>query len=185
MNLQEYRFNGFMHYYDNIKLINDKLLYFEDKEIIDYITECIRCFRKNYDLKMKFVSIVSIIELLITHSPDGNRYNVEDSINRQFKNKLSLIAYLDNKESDTEKIFKECDYIYSIRSDISHGNFRKLDTDLKYYFNFCKENGYIAIKTYERLYTMDKLICRTVNYMIIALKQYLDNKKLFEIVKKI
>ena len=36
-----------------------------NKELINYIMESIQALRKNSDLKMKFVSVVSIIELLL------------------------------------------------------------------------------------------------------------------------
>lgn len=182
---EEYRFNGFAFYYDNIIEAAKQLIGFEEPETIKYITECIQCLRKNYDLKMKFVSIVSIIELLLTHSPNTNRYNVEDSISKQFKNKVALIAYLNDKSQEYEIIIKECNLIYSLRSDIAHGNFQQLDKDLKKYFNFYKEK-YGGIKgEYDSNYTMDKLIYRTLRYMTIVFKEYLNDYKLLRIVKEI
>lgn len=182
---EEYRFNGFIFYYNNIKEVAQKILEFSDRETIKYITECIQCLRKNYDLKMKFVSIVSIIELLLTHSPNTNRYNVEDSISKQFRTKVALITYLNDKSQNYENIIKESNLIYSLRSDIAHGNFKQLDKDLKKYFNFYKEKYNSRIVKYDKIYTMDKLICRTLKYMTIVFKEYLNDYTLLNIIKEI
>jgi hypothetical protein len=112
--------------------------------------ESLQTLRKNFDLKMKFVSIVSIIELLLTHCPDSTRYNVEDSINRQFKNKVALICHLYDKSSNFELITKECGHIYSLRSDVAHGNFNKFPKDLERYYSFCKENNYTTINEFDK-----------------------------------
>lgn len=182
---EEYRFNGFKFYYENVIKNYQVIKSFEDKETIEYITESIQFLRKNYDLKMKFVSIVSIIELLLTHSPDSTRFNVEDSITKQFKNKVSLIVYLNDQNINHNDISRECKLIYNIRSDIAHGNFKKLDSDLKKYFVLCKELSFISIKEYDKIYTWDKLINRTLRYMVIIFKMYLDDYKLLEILKEI
>lgn len=182
---EEYRFNGFVFYHENILETCKKITEFDEKETVEYITESIKCLRKNHDLKMKFVSIISIIELLLTHSPDANRYNVEESISKQFKNKIGLMCYLHDISYDYEKVIKECNLIYSLRSDVAHGNFLKLDKDLEKYFEFYKEIDENSKQDYDKIYTMDKLICRSLKYMTIILKEYLDDKKLLDIVKKI
>lgn len=182
---EEYRFNGFRFYYENIINNYHVIKEFEDKETVEYITESIQLLRKNYDLKMKFVSIVSIIELLLTHSPDSTRFNIEDSISKQFKNKVTLITYLNDKTVNYNDISRECKLIYYIRSDIAHGNFKKLDKDLKKYFELCKELKYISTKDFDKIYAWDKLINRTLRYMVIIFKEYLNDYKLLEIIKEI
>lgn len=182
---EEYRFNGFMFYYNNIietyRLIKD----FNDKETINYITECIQCLRMNYDLKMKFVTIVSIIELLLTHSPDFSRFNVEDSISKQFTNKVTLILYLNDRSVEYKDLMKECKLMYSIRSNIAHGGFQSLNENLIKYFNFCREIECISIEEYDSIYVWEKLINRTLKYMTIVFKEYLNDYKLLDIIKKI
>jgi len=179
------RFYGFMNYYRGICEINKKLQDNPNTELLEYVMESLQTLRKNFDLKMKFVSIVSIIELLLTHCPDSTRYNVEDSINRQFKNKVALICHLHDKNSDFELITKECNYIYSLRSDAAHGNFNKFPKDLEKYYNFCKDNQYTSVSEFDRANALSFLIKRTLSYMIIILKMYLDDCKLLEIVKSV
>lgn len=182
---EEYRFNGFKFYYENIIKNYQVIKGFKDKETVEYITGSIQLLRKNYDLKMKFVSIVSIIELLLTHSPDSTRFNIEDSISKQFRNKVSLIVYLNDKNTNHNDISRKCKLIYYIRSDIAHGNFKQLDKDLRKYFELCKELNFISTKEFDKIYTWDKLINRTLRYMVIIFKDYLNDYKLLEILKEI
>ena len=134
---------------------------------------------------LKFVSIVSIIELLLTHCPDSAKYNVEDSINKQFKSKVALIAYLHNKNSDFELVAKECSHIYSLRSDVAHGNFGKFPKDLQKYYLFCKENQYTTISTFDKIAALNLLIKRTLHYLIVIFNMYLEDYKLLDIVKTV
>lgn len=179
------RFYGFINFYTCIFEINKKMQNNPNKEMLEYITESLQTLRKNFDLKMKFVSIVSIIELLLTHCPDSAKYNVEDSINKQFKSKVALIAYLHNKNSDFELVAKECSHIYSLRSDVAHGNFGKFPKDLQKYYLFCKENQYTTISTFDKIAALNLLIKRTLHYLIVIFNMYLEDYKLLDIVKTV
>ena len=179
------RFYGFINFYSCISEINKRMQNNPNREMLEYIMESLQTLRKNSDLKMKFVSVVSIIELLLTHCPDNARYNVEDSINKQFKNKVALIVYLHDKKSDFELVAKECGYIYSLRSDVAHGNFNKFPKDLQKYYSFCKENQYTNISTFDKNATLNLLIKRTLQHLIIIFNMYLDDYKLLEIVKNV
>ena len=179
------RFYGFVNFYTCILEINKKIQDSPNREMLEYIMESLQTLRKNFDLKMKFVSIVSIIELLLTHCPDSARYNVEDSINKQFKNKVALIVYLHNKESDFELVAKECSYIYSLRSDVAHGNFSKFPKDLQKYYAFCKENQYTTISVFDKTSVLNLLIKRTLNYMVTIFNMYLYDYRLLDIVKSV
>lgn len=75
------------------------------------------------DEKFKLVVMVSIIELLLTRNPDHSRFNVEDSISKQFRLKAGLIVYLNDKSRDLDEIEARLKTIYSMRSNIAHGNF--------------------------------------------------------------
>jgi hypothetical protein len=75
------------------------------------------------DDRFKLVVLVSIVELLLTHSPDYNRFNVEDSISKQFRLKAGLLIYLNDRGRDLGQIKERLRTIYGIRSNISHGNF--------------------------------------------------------------
>jgi hypothetical protein len=52
------------------------------------------------DIRTRVVMITSILELLLTHNPDFNRFNVEDSISKQFQLKVSILVYLNDKTVD-------------------------------------------------------------------------------------
>lgn len=179
------RFYGFINYYRGISEINKKIQGNPNTELLEYVMESLQTLRKNFDLKMKFVSIVSIIELLLTHCPDNTRYNVEDSINRQFKNKVALICHLYDESSNFELITKECDHIYSLRSDVAHGNFNKFPKDLERYYAFCKENNYTTISEFDKIIALEVLIKRTMKYMVTIFNMYLNDYKLLEIVKNV
>ena len=51
---------------------------------------------RHIDNRLKFNTFVSILELLLTHNPDHNRFNVEDSISKQFRLKSSVLSYLED-----------------------------------------------------------------------------------------
>lgn len=179
------RYYGFMNYYQGVCRISNKIQISPNKEMLEYVMESLQTLRKNFDLKMKFVSVVSIIELLLTHCPDSAKYNVEDSINKQFQNKVALVLYLHDKESDFDLITKECKLIYSLRSDVAHGNFSKFPKDLRKYFDFCKDSQYTIVTEYDQINTLSTLIQRTLRYMIIIFNMYLDDYKLLEILKTV
>lgn len=181
---RNYRFNGFKQFYKEIITINEKIEKLKNKELIEYVMKNIQLLRGNRDLKMKFVSIISIIELLLTHSPDFSRFNVEESINKQFKHKLALCCYLKDKTCDYDLIIKECGLFYTLRSDAAHGNFQTFPSNLKKYFDFCKKNDYTHVSEFDTVSALNILIKRSLKYMTIILNSYLEDYKLIEIMKK-
>ena len=90
------------------------------------------------DVKTRIVLLTSVIELLLTHNPDFNRFNVEDSINKQFQLKASILIYLNDKSRDIEDIKRRLKTIYSQRSNIAHGNFGAVN---KYIRGLSKKEG--------------------------------------------
>lgn len=88
------------------------------------------------DFRAKFVLLVSIIELLVTHQPDNQRFNVKDSINKQFQLKGSVAIYKNNEKYDINELKDRLKFIYKIRSFIAHGNFKSLEKLLKRQKNF-------------------------------------------------
>lgn len=97
---------------------------------------------QNSDSLIQFTTLVSIIEMLVTHSPDYSRYNVEDSISKQFILKSALLIYKHNKEEPLNDLRNNLKTIYNIRSKIAHGDlialnelFEKIsdEEDLRYY----------------------------------------------------
>jgi hypothetical protein len=90
------------------------------------------------DIKIALVMLTSIIELLLTHNPNTNRFNVEDSISKQFQLKASILIYLNDKTEDINSIKKRLKTIYEQRSNIAHGNFGELH---KFISKLSKEEG--------------------------------------------
>jgi len=97
---------------------------------------------QSYDLKVKFILLVSILELLVTHAPDMLK-NVEDSIRKQFILKLTILLHQHEPQMDLDGQKKKLSNIYDIRSKIAHGGelsagnkvLVELVKDLFYYVN--------------------------------------------------
>lgn len=77
------------------------------------------------DPELMLLLQVSIIEYLITRNPDTNKFNVEDSISKQFKLKCAILVHIRDQEYDLLKLNNELSEIYSQRSDLAHGNYRE------------------------------------------------------------
>jgi hypothetical protein len=75
--------------------------------------------------ELMLLLLVSIIEYLVTGNPDTNRFNVEDSINKQFKLKCAILIHNQDKEYDLRVLNSELKNIYSQRSNIAHGNYKE------------------------------------------------------------
>lgn len=106
----------------------------EDKLL--YIADLLRVIGEDMsDQRQILVALTGIMELLLTHNPNYNRFNVEDSISKQFKLKASILIYLNDKTRDIEQVKKRLGEIYTQRSNIAHGNFKTLkkyiDKELK------------------------------------------------------
>jgi hypothetical protein len=97
------------------------------KEKLLYIAELLRVAGHDItDDRIVIVVLVSIIELLLTHNPDTNRFNVEDSINKQFRLKAATVIYLNNKLLDLNNLKNRLREIYGLRSSIAHGDFKEV-----------------------------------------------------------
>lgn len=75
--------------------------------------------------ELMLLLLVSIIEYLVTGNPDTNRFNVEDSINKQFKLKCAILIHNQDKDYDLRVLNSELKNIYSQRSNIAHGNYKE------------------------------------------------------------
>lgn len=78
---------------------------------------------KNPELML--LLLVSIIEYLVTRNPDNNKFNVEDSISKQFKLKCAVLIHNQDVEYDLVQLSNDLNYLYSQRSDIAHGNYKE------------------------------------------------------------
>ncbi len=139
-----------------------QILQTKDRELILYICELLHNIR-NTDYKIQFISMVSVIEMLLTHNPDYNRFNVEESISKQFKLKLSILIHDYSKDTDLKKLNEDLKEIYNIRCDIAHGNFSKL-----------KRNDKLIREYLENLYY----------YIFIVINRFLDEPEYITYLKE-
>ena len=65
----------------------------EFKEHILYIGGVIHLLDETEDVRLSILLLVSLIELLLARNPDHSRYNIEDSINKQFQLKAALAIH--------------------------------------------------------------------------------------------
>tara|TARA_R110001583_G_scaffold194829_3_gene367250 strand:+ start:4790 stop:5938 length:1149 start_codon:yes stop_codon:yes gene_type:complete len=82
------------------------------------------------DPELMLLLLVSIIEYLVTRNPDTNKFNVEDSISKQFKLKCTVLIHSQEKDYDLVKLSNDLNILYSQRSDIAHGNYKE-DFDIE------------------------------------------------------
>lgn len=84
------------------------------EEKLLYVGSILKIAAQNLgDVKTRIVVLTSIIELLLTHNPDFNRFNVEDSINKQFQLKASILICLNDKNRDINNIKRRLRIIYT------------------------------------------------------------------------
>lgn len=124
------RWRNFFHIKEDIIETSnqlEKLLGTNIEDGLLYIANTLRVLGEEMrDQRQILLTLTGIIELLLTHNPDYNRFNVEDSISKQFKLKASILIYLNDKSHDIEHIKKRLGEIYTQRSNIAHGNFKTL-----------------------------------------------------------
>jgi hypothetical protein len=144
------------------------------EEKLLYAGSILKIAAQNYnDVRTRVVMLTSIIELLLTHNPDYNRFNVEDSISKQFQLKASILVYLNDKSKNINVIKKRLKTIYTQRSNIAHGNFKKVE---KYINNLSKKKG-------EEEY-FEELVSDLYYYIRAILEEYLKDLPFIEFLKE-
>lgn len=133
---------------------------------------------------MSFVELISLIELLITHNPDSGRFNIEESITKQFVGKMLLILYENDNKIDSEKLKKELKFTYSIRSAIAHGDYINLEQQLNKLFNFygLKRDGK-GIDYKDNSDALIKLRDRVTDWLRVVVSLYLKDENKINIIK--
>lgn len=137
------------------------------------LLKVVNCEIKDY--RYKLVTLVSIIELLLTHSPDFRRFNIEDSISKQFKLKASILIYQNDKTKDLAWIKKRLRDIYNQRSNIAHGNFKNLK---KYLENEAKNSDF------ENPLVFDEMVFDLYTFIRAILEEYIKDKIFVEFLKE-
>lgn len=171
-----------------LEIINpnlEKIKKYENNYKFNYIAEMLGNYQNiEYD-QMKIVTLVSIFELLITHKPDSNRYNIEESIRKMFSNRILTILYLNNKNIDVDTVKKELLTIYDLRSSIAHGNFNDIPSCLKKLKDcYIKIDGFEFDDDYTESYLLSRAEQGLRGYLKIALNNYIDDEVLFDILKE-
>ncbi|MCW8890830.1 MAG: HEPN domain-containing protein [Sedimenticola sp.] len=152
----------------------DNQLISEEKEKIEYVANLLKTAGSYVDdEKLKLVVLVSIVELLLTHNPNFNRFNVEDSISKQFQLKASIVIFNESPTTGISEIKKRLKTIYQQRSNIAHGNFNELS---KYINNICKIEG-------KEEYFED-LIIDMYWYVLLILKKYLNDPEYINFLRE-
>jgi len=124
------------------------------------------------DTKVRVLLLTTVIELLLTHNPNSQRYNVEDSISKQFQLKTSTLVYLNDKTRDINHIKKQLKTIYGQRSNIAHGNFGAVS---KYVNNLSKVEG--------KEEYFDDLVVDLYTYIRAILEEYFKDKVFVDFLK--
>ena len=92
-NIKDLPYCTFNHVYDEILkivgLIKDRYNSYKFRHLCKIIDK----MGDTQDDSLILLSLVSIIEMLITHNPENSRFNVEESISRQFINKTTFLLY--------------------------------------------------------------------------------------------
>jgi len=153
-------------------LLLDKLFENGYADKLLYVGNLLGIVQQTHDEKIKLLMLTSIIELLVTRNPDTSRFNVEDSINKQFQLKASILIYLNNKENDIDELKKRLKIIYQQRSNIAHGNFGELES---YKRKLSKKEG-------EEEYFQD-LVSDLYSYVRAIIEEYVKDTKFIEFIK--
>lgn len=129
------------------------------------------------DNKTRLILLVSIIELMLTHNPDFNRFNIEDSISKQFKLKTALIVYHNDNKNDINQLKQSLQNIYNVRSKVAHGDFKSLKKIVQKKFNEIEYTREV-----EELYLFD-LNEELYSYVKAVLEEYFKDRTYVQFMK--
>lgn len=187
---EEEKWLSILHIKDDlIKLSNDLDSVIDDsnEDKILFISNLLKITSEEIkDSRFKLVTLISIIELLLTHSPNYQRFNVEDSISKQFKLKTSILVYQNNKDIDLEWLKSRLRDIYNQRSNIAHGNFKELDKYLEKEVKKLdsKDNTLDLSKEVLKDTIIESLISDVYSFIRAILEEYIKDRKLVEYLKE-
>jgi hypothetical protein len=131
--------------------------------------------------KFRILTLVSIIEAMLTRNPDTSKFNVEDSISKQFKLKAGIIIYLNDRTKNLLDIKKRLTDIYGQRSNIAHGNINGFETYLKKEAKKIKEDTFWF--TGEEM-IIDGLITDLYSFTKAIIEEYIKDRDLVEFIKE-
>ncbi|WP_109301872.1 hypothetical protein [Aquimarina sp. AU474] len=174
---------------DLIKLSNelDSIIDESNEDKILFVSNLLKIASEEIkDSRYKLVTLISIIELLLTHSPNYQRFNVEDSISKQFKLKTSILVYQNNKEIDLGWLKNRLRDIYNQRSNIAHGNFKELEKYLEKEVKKLdpKENTLNWSNETLKDTILDNLISDVYSFIRAIMEEYIKDRKMVEYLKE-
>jgi hypothetical protein len=151
----------------------EALLRTESRGKLLYVGSLLRAANQHTtDIRMRLVTLTSILELMLTHSPDYKRFNVDESITKQFILKTSILAYMDDPTVDLDQTEKRLRQIYGQRSNVAHGNFDAIKKDFKN-AKFSTEAEFL-----------EDLVKDLYDYIRAVIRQYIQHTEFCEFIKK-
>lgn len=151
-----------------------ELWIWENVEELLYIGELLHNNEEVDDIKLRIISQITIVELLLISKPDNDKYHIENSITKQFITKVGMLIYgaklpLSFSIKDHSWFKKKLQNIYNLRSELVHGNF---DDFLKKFHS----DWMIP------LYDLEKDLYEIIKYIIYL---YLTNREYINFIKSI
>lgn len=185
-------FDKISEYKENIKIFKKSM----QDNLIDKFLSCdkenpkiflflVEVFSNKGFGRTDILNYITFFDLILTHKPNSNRFNIEDSISQQFIQKISSCICLTNdikNEQQLNLLKTELKLIYNYRSDILHGNFNKTNEDLDKFLNIPYYREPIATGSYKylRKYTAIELcILDRLNYFFKIVFKLAAEKPLF------
>jgi hypothetical protein len=108
-------------------LLDQRFSTFDSDDPLLYAAELLSLARSSADTRTSLVNLVGLLELLLARNPDSARFNVEDSLTKQFVLKVGVLLHSEHPERDMSWVRAALRDLYSLRSAIAHGNFSGLD----------------------------------------------------------
>jgi hypothetical protein len=107
--------------------LDDRLCMKDNGAPLLYASELMAIAARTRDIRTKLVNLVALIELLLARNPDTSRFNVEDSLTRQFVLKLGILLHHESPSLDLDWSRRAMKDLYQLRSSIAHGDFGNVD----------------------------------------------------------
>jgi len=166
---------------DELNNSSDELEQFfkTDESLINkiiYIGDILSAAYETSDMRVKILLLTGLVELLLARNPDTNKFNVEDSITKQFVLKSSIVINDEYDSWSITEIGKTLKQIYNIRSKIAHGDFEKLGQIIsKMCTDLNADDEYIAYAS---------IVNNLYAYIRAILKRYIHDKEYIDFIKK-
>jgi hypothetical protein len=154
----------------------DNVINYSYDEKLFHVAQLLRLSsNEKTDIKIRLVLLASIIELLLTHNPNHSRFNVEDSISKQFQLKTAIVVYEADKSQNLEELKKNLRIIYDLRSKIAHGDLSEI---VKIFINNTKGTDEESLY----VFLQDK-VWDLMQYVQYTLQKYVEDKGYIDFLK--